>query len=89
MPTWFVCIMGMGIVFAGLIALVFICWVLGLFCKNIKDAPVASAAPSAPVVNNSNAIPNKQELIAAISCAVAEDLGTDVSAIRITSIKKL
>ena len=45
----------------------------------------AGAAP-APAANT---IPNRQELIAAVSAALAEELGTDVSAIRILSFKKL
>ena len=34
-------------------------------------------------------IPNRQELIAAVSVALAEELGTDVSGIRILSFKKI
>ena len=45
-------------------------------------APSAPAAPAAPAVN-------QQELIAAVSAAIAEDLGTDITGIRILSIKKV
>jgi hypothetical protein len=34
-------------------------------------------------------IPDKQAFIAAVSAAIAEDLGTDVSALRILSVKRL
>ncbi len=34
-------------------------------------------------------IPNRQEFIAAVSAAIAEELGEDVSAIRITSVKRI
>ena len=34
-------------------------------------------------------IPNRQELIAAVSAALAEELGTDVTAIRILSFRKV
>ena len=44
-------------------------------------APVA--APAADV------IPNRGELVAAVSAALAEELGTDVTAIRIVSIKRV
>ena len=40
-----------------------------------------------PVV--SQEIPNRQEFVAAVSAAIAESMGKDVSAIRILSIKKI
>lgn len=80
----FVCAMGIGTVFIGLISLVIICSVIGLFCRGNKKQKI-----SEPVATNDEIIENKQELIAAISAAVAEELGTDVSAIRITSFKKM
>lgn len=86
LPSWFVCVLGMGTVFVGLLVLVLVCKLLGFFCKGIKDKPEAAAAAAAPAPD---VIPNKQELIAAISAAVAEELGEDVTAVRITSIKKL
>ena len=33
--------------------------------------------------------PNRQELVAAVSAAIAEELGTDITGIRIVSMKKL
>lgn len=86
----FVCAMGMGTVFVGLICLIIICKIIGFFCnigKKEQTAAAPAVAAAAPAVVDS--IPNKQELIAAVSAAVAEELGTDVSAIRITSFKKL
>ena len=47
--------------------------------------PAASAAPAA----RTDAIPNRQAMIAAIAVAVAEEMGTDPAGIRILSIKKL
>lgn len=88
-------IMGVGMVFIGLICLIVICYLLGVILKAIKGdkdeeatAPTASA-PVAPVSVPATPIENKQELIAAISCVIAEELGTSVSAIRIKSIKKI
>ena len=43
-----------------------------------------AAAPPAPA-----AIPNRGELVAAVSAALAEELGTDVSAIRIHSLRQV
>ena len=49
--------------------------------------PVPTAVPVPAAAAAPDAIPNRQELIAAISAALAEELGTDVSAIRILSFK--
>ena len=81
----FVCAMGVGTVFVGLICLIIICSVIGAFCRiGTKKKEVAPVAPAAPAV-----IENKKEILAAVSAAIAEEIGTDVSAIRITSFKKL
>ena len=55
-------------------------------------APKKAAAPAAPAVPAAPAadvIPNRQALIAAISAAIAEDMGTDLAGIRILSVKKI
>lgn len=87
-----VCAMGMGIVFLGLICIVLILVLMSAivrcFAKNeptepTKPAPVASAVPQPAV------IANKGEFTAAVAAAIAEDLGTDVSGIRILSITKM
>ncbi len=86
-PTWFVIVIGISIVFVGLISLIVICYLMGAVCKVlVKDEPKkeVAKAPAVPAT-----IPNKQELIAAVSAAVAEELGEDVSAIRITSIRRV
>lgn len=86
-PTWFVIVIGLTIVFIGLISLIVICYLMGAVCKAlIKDEPSSALVKNVPT---SDTIPNKQELIAAVSAAVAEELGEDVSAIRITSIRKI
>ena len=49
-----------------------------------------TAAVSAPAVAPAPApIENRQEIIAAVSAALAEEMGTDISAIRILSFKKI
>ena len=80
-----VVLLGMGIVFAGLICIVVLCVLMGKVVQLLekKEAP----APIAPAA--AEAIPNRAELVAAISCCLAEELGTDVSAIRIVSLKKV
>lgn len=42
-----------------------------------------------PAVTVSQPIENRQEIIAAVSAAIAEELGTDISALRIISFKKI
>lgn len=90
-PIATVVAMGMGTVFFGLICLIFICKIMGAIfgkmSKNSKEAP-KSAPVSAPAAAQTP-IENKGELVAAISAAVAESMGTDVSKIRIHSIKKI
>jgi phenylpyruvate tautomerase PptA (4-oxalocrotonate tautomerase family) len=45
---------------------------------------------TAPATNTaSDEIVDKQRIIAAVSAVIAEELGTDVSALRIKSFKKL
>ena len=83
--TIFVCLMGMGTVFFGLICLIVLTTLLGRLCgRKQQAAPAAaiSAPAAAPAVN-------QQELIAAVSAAIAEELGTDITGIRILSIKKV
>ena len=91
MPVGNVVLLGLGIVFVGLISIVVLCSLMGavvrLFTpkeKTVTVAPDQTVAP-APVA----AIPNRGELVAAIACAVAEELGTDVNGIRIVSLKKI
>ena len=54
-----------------------------------KKKPAAPAVEDEPVAAAPQAIENRGELVAAISAAVAEELGKDVSGIRILSIKRL
>ena len=84
---------GLGTVFVGLICLILICYIMSaivkLFAKgDKKEAPVPVAATSAAVASQP-VIANKGEFAAAIAAAIAEDLGTDVTGIRIKSVKKI
>ena len=53
-----------------------------------RAVPAAMPAPAAAPVSAA-AEPNRQELVAAVSAAIAEELGTDITGIRIVSMKKL
>lgn len=86
-PNWFVVVMGIGTVFVGLIAIVIICKIIGAFF--IKSGEKEEAKPVPEVKAAPQIIENRQEIIAAVSAVLAEELGTDVSALRIHSFKKL
>ena len=87
-------VIGFAIVFIGLILLIAIVSVMGAICQRLlsddkkKKAP-AAAAPAAPVAAAPAVIENRDELVVAFSAAVAEELGTDVSAIRVVSLKEI
>ena len=83
----FVCLMGMGVTFIGLIFLIFLSQIMSAIVRRTSK-PEQKAAP-APIPAAPAAIPNRGELIAAVSAALAEEMGTDVSAIRILSFKKI
>lgn len=90
----FVCLMGMGTVFFGLICLIALTMAMGAIVGRSAPAaaPIpAAAAPAPAVVNRAPAAPeaNRQEIAAAVSAAIAEELGTDITGIRILSMKKL
>lgn len=81
----FVVLMGICTVFIGLICIIVIVSIMGTICRKLaKPTPQAQAMPAA--VPQQGTTP---EMIAAVAAAIAEDMGTDVSAIRITSIKKI
>ena len=80
---------GFGLVFVGLICIILICMIMGAVCKRvIKEAPVVASSPT-PAAPKKAVIANKGEFAAAIAAAIAEENGTDVSGIRIKSIKQL
>lgn len=112
----FVCLMGMGTVFFGLVCLVALTSLIGrIFGKRQNEAPadpnpVPAPIPAAPVqeevaapapipaapVQEEETIPAPVPaepidgaVVAAVSAAIAEDLGIDVTGLRITSMKKL
>lgn len=95
----FVCGLGVAVVFVGLICIIGIVMLMNLLCggfsrkKIVPTEGSASASPATPVSAAPAAAPapieNRQEIIAAVCAAVAEENGTDISAIRVISFKKL
>lgn len=88
-PAWQVVVLGMGTVFVVLIAIIAICQIMGAIMKSVQKKKPADAPKAAPTASANAEIANRGEFVAAVSAAIAEDLGTDISAIRIHSIKKL
>ena len=82
---WFVVVMGVGTVFIGLICIILICAIMGLIFRNHEQKEVV------PVKKTEQSVTweNRQEILAAVCAAAAEDMGTDVSAIRVISFKKM
>ena len=80
--------MGFGVVFFGLVCLIADCYLISFVSRlgAKPEAPKQAASAAAPAVA---AIPNRQELVAAISVAIAIDMGTEPDALRIVSLKKL
>ena len=84
---FFVCAMGMGVVFVGLILLVFISMAASSIIRKTKYDNENKFAEEPQVTEG--AIENRQEFVAAVSAVIAEQLGTNVDAIKIKSIKKV
>jgi len=90
--SWFVVLLGVAIVFVGLVTIILLCELMNYIYDKVTqgkkatatEAPAAASAPAAPL-----AIPNREEFIAAVSAALAEEMGEDISAIRILSVKRL
>lgn len=91
-----VVLMGLITVFVVLICLIVLIKILGAIMVKVKGneapAPVKAQAPAV----SANAVPataapgeNRGELVAAISAAIAEEMGTDPAHLRIHSIRRV
>ena len=89
-PIWLVVVMGMGIVFFGLVCIIALSSLMSAVIRltERKKAPLPSEGPAEAAAPDMSA-EEKGRVIAAVSCAVAEELGTEPQAIRINSIKKI
>ena len=88
--TLFVVLLGMGTVFVGLILIIFLCKIMSFFANiNDKGDNAVKILHSAPTTVANNTIQNKSSVIAAVSAVVAEELGTDISNIRIYSLRRV
>ena len=93
--------LGIATVFAALICIIFICNIMGAIFKKLGGTKNEEKHGAAPAIEKSTAkcsvpaeeyvtasIKNRGEVIAAISAAIAEDTGSDISRIRILSVKE-
>lgn len=87
--VWFVCLLGVGVVFFGLVLLVIIVSLMNLITSRSSKKTTQTAEQENTVEKNDTVIENKQEILAAVCAAVAEENGTDISAIRVLSFKKV
>ncbi len=83
----FVCAMGMGVVFVGLICIVLLCYLMSFICKDRKQPAASAPAQGTPIAPAP--IANKQEILAGVCAVIAEELGTEVQSIRVLSFKKV
>lgn len=90
MPVWLnTTLLGLGTVFFGLVCLIFIAKLMSALVRagQKEVIPQPGQAPAAPAAKQT--IPNRGEFVAAIACAIATTMGTEVSGLRIHSIKKI
>ncbi len=89
----FVCIMGMGTVFIGLILIVLICKLLSAVTSGFakvapqKDAPAVTPAASPALPMPSGA--EKSAILAAVCACIAEEIGTDADNLKVVSFKRV
>ena len=81
-------LLGFGIVFVGLIALIVIVKIMGAIMRGTQKKAPAPVAESAPAPAENVPEGDRGEIVAAVSAAIATVLGEHVSGIRIVSFKK-
>ena len=92
---FFVLVLGLGTVFVGLVSLILITKLMSALVQAAqgkkKDVSKAADLPAAPIAApvSPREIPNRPQFVAAISAAIATAMNTDVSGLRIHSIRPL
>ena len=93
MNPGFVVLMGLSIVFIGLICIIVVCKLMSLAVGIGGKSSDSSEKAAAPIQQQASqptaAIPSRPELAAAMAAAISEYSGKDISGIRILSSKKL
>ncbi len=92
----FVCIMGMGTVFIGLILIVLICKLISIvtsgFAKVGGEKTSVVQAASAPAQKAALPMPTgaeKAAILAGVCACIAEEIGTDANNIKVVSFKRV
>ena len=80
----FVVLMGMGVVFFGLVCIILL---VGLMGKIMKANP--QPAPAAAGAAKKESAGMQAEILAAITAALSEEVGISSGSVNITSIKKI
>ena len=83
----FVCLMGLCTVFVGLICIIVLVSVMSNVVRRTDAKTAAPAIPAPSAAAPAAAV--TPEMVAAVAAAIAEDMGTDISVIRIVSMKKI
>lgn len=83
----FVCLMGLCTVFIGLICIIALVCAMSAVVRRAEKSDAGKAVPAPAAEKAGSSV--TAEMVAAVSAAIAEELGTDVSAIRIVSMKKI
>ncbi len=81
-------LLGLGIVFIGLVMLIVIIKVMGAIMRNVRSKKAEAKPEPAPAAEETVPEGDRGEIIAAVSAAIATVLGESVSGIRIVSFKK-
>ena len=85
-----VCFIGIAVVFVGLICIIGIVTLMNLLVSSVRPKKKSETFQSNyTAVPQKAVIENRQEIIAAVVAAVAEENQADISAIRVLSFKKL
>lgn len=89
MEILYVVLMGLGVVFTGLICIIIICSIMSRICRIFEKKSDKEPSAVSNSFESNDKIENRGELVAAISAAIAEEEGKDISSIRILSLKKI
>lgn len=98
MNVGLVCAMGVFIVFIGLVCIVLLCKIMSILVAVSENRNTSADTVSTKTASTSAAAVSpttspdpgpRGEVVAAIAAVLAEELGEDVSAIRILSLKKI
>ena len=84
-----VILLGLGIVFLGLICIILLVTLMGAILRGTAKEQKDNTQAAVTKQQEQAVIPNRPEFVAAVSAAIAEELGTDISKIRIVSIRRL